>query len=109
MPTMISDSHTVTIWADKTWRKMMNDQILRPFCPPLLSLKLASQVAHPSPSFLLHFETVYIFPPWSAASRNKKKKKQVGVQEKRKRELEGREGHRMGGETHCGETAYTWV
>lgn len=53
--------------------------------------------------------------PRTTAS-GKKKKKQVGAREKeRERERRGslggggREGRRMGGESYCGETAYTWV
>lgn len=88
--------------------------------PPSLSPpKLASNTLM---SFFLHFEACLHFPalvrcPERPPPRKKKKSRWESAREKeRERERRGSldwgtggEGRRMGGESYCGETAYTWV
>lgn len=106
----------VATWANKTTRKMLQsewlDQEYSKFSgtlsPPSLSLKLASR------AFILlrHSSSILRLSTFSRPGLlpRKKKIKQVGVRERERRgSWKGREGHRMGGECYCGETAYTWV
>lgn len=108
--------HNINCTQMKTWASWAELSCrTEPQNPPPLSLKLAPSTFILLGNFAtLHFETAYNFPPCCIIlkkiknkNRKKEKKKTGGsAEEGEERELEG---GRMGGESYCGQTAYTWV